>query len=140
MILFRILVYYNIFNITELKKLTHFIFLIILIFMRIFLHPNAITFLRYIKKFMSQQQYSLGKAMKKSILFTFIIFCFFLNRVYSQTYWGNNITTDTTWTLSMSPIILTNSISVLDSATLTIQDSVQVNLANGSITVNIFRG
>ena len=78
--------------------------------------------------------------MKKSILFTFIIFCFFLNRVYSQTYWGNNITTDTTWTLSMSPIILTNSISVLDSATLTIQDSVQVNLANGSITVNILGG
>mgnify|MGYP003674851250 CR=1 FL=1 len=48
-----------------------------------------------------------------------------------------DISANTTWTAAESPYILQNNISVLNGASLTIQDGVQVQAKNSSITLNV---
>ena len=74
--------------------------------------------------------------MKNNILLSLAITLCAINCAFTQTNWGSDITTNYTWTISMSPIVLTNNISVIgDGTILTIDNGVEVNFNNYSITV-----
>jgi Right handed beta helix region len=71
-----------------------------------------------------------------SILFLFFVFFWFSPKVFASTIVDADIVTDTVWTASQSPYIITQPVSVLAGATLTIGPGVVVKFQGSEIDVD----